>query len=191
MPRATKKSERLTVIDYLAMPDEVRCQLIDGCMVMEPAPSLYHQQILGNLYVLLRVHVDRNNLGQVFLAPFDVYFSVFDVMQPDLSFFSRERVGQLMRAGARGAPNLAVEIVSPPSEKFDRRKKRVIYAREKVMEYWLVDPKLRRIEVFDFPRDRQHPVRVVQESEEFMTPLIPGLWIRGQDVFRGEPEYSE
>lgn len=189
MPRTAKTAQRLTVIDYLAMPDEVRCQLIDGGIVMEPAPSLYHQQILGNLHVLLKVHVDRNQLGHVLLAPFDVYFSVFDVMQPDLCFFSRERAGQLMRLGARGAPNLAVEIVSPSSEKVDRGRKRGIYAGERVMEYWLIDPKRHRIEIFDFPRDRRHPVRTVNEHEEFTTPLLPGLWILGEEVFRGEPEF--
>lgn len=191
MRRTAKKSERLTVIDYLAMPDAVRCQLIDGGMVMEPAPSAPHQVILGNLYVLLSTHVDQNQLGRVFLAPFDVYFTVEDVMQPDLCFFSRERVGHLMRAGARGAPNLAVEILSPSSEKIDRVQKRKIYARERVMEYWLIDPEVRRIEIFDFPRDSERAIRVVSENEGFTSPLLPGICIRAEAVFRGSADFPE
>lgn len=191
MPRTAKKSERLTVIDYLAMPDAVRCQLIDGGMVMEPAPSAPHQVILGNVYVLLSTHVERNGLGRVFLAPFDVYFTVEDVIQPDVCFFSRERLGHLMRAGARGAPNLAVEILSPSSAQIDRVQKRAIYARERVMEYWLIDPELRRIEIFDFPRDSESPIHVVSENGEFKSPLLPGICIRADAIFRGSADFPE
>lgn len=186
MPTAATKPRLLTVADYLAVPEGTRCQLIDGGLVMEPsAPSRFHQEIVGNLHVILRPFVMKRRMGRVYLAPFDVYLSDHDVLQPDLCYFSKARLDRLTDAGAQGAPDLAIEVVSPWTARLEKNRKREIYHRDGVLEYWLIEPNLCQIHVYDFTRDALKPVRLVDEDETFESPLLPGLTIDGREVFAG------
>ena len=92
----------------------------------------------------------RTDRGRVFLAPFDVVFSNFDIVEPDLLYISRERLdGVLTKAHVRGAPDLVVEIGSPSTRRRDETIKRRLYERFGVSEYWVIDPELERSKCFD------------------------------------------
>jgi Uma2 family endonuclease len=84
----------------------------------------------------------------VFAAPFDVVFSDFDVVEPDLLYISRERASVLTERHVRGAPDLVVEILSPGTRRTDEITKRKLYERFGVQEYWIVDPELETIKVY-------------------------------------------
>jgi Uma2 family endonuclease len=130
-----------TYRDYAALPDDgKRYELYDGELIELPSPTLRHQRAIGNLYALLRAHVELHALGEVLLAPFDVILSDTTVFQPDILFIETPRLGVLAEHGVEGSPTLAVEVLSPSTASRDRGRKRALYARHGVPYLWLVDP---------------------------------------------------
>ena len=136
----SQTAPRLTYQDYLSTSDDERYELLDGQLVMVPAPNMDHQDIVTNLGTALSVFVKEQELGRLYFAPTDVVLSDTDVVQPDLIFVSREREQVRTPANIQGAPDLIVEILSPSSATRDWRDKRELYARHGVREYWVVDP---------------------------------------------------
>ncbi|MGH7955800.1 MAG: Uma2 family endonuclease [Opitutaceae bacterium] len=184
MPPANIRAEPLTVEDYRATPDGTRYQLVEGDLyLMSPAPNLFHQDIAGNVYRLLRTRAEKHHLGRVFIAPADVYLSEHDVVQPDVFFVAAANESILADDGAHGPPDLVVEVLSPKSASLEKTKLR-IYARFGVKEHWLIDPTLRQIHLYDFARHPTKAVRLVDEDESFSSPLLPELTIAAADVFR-------
>src|SRR5438093_2556066 len=81
----------LTVRDYRQLPEgPPYYQLIEGELYMAPSPERYHQDILGNLYLILRSYLEKRPLGSVHLAPSDVCLSDINVFQPDLYYVRSE-----------------------------------------------------------------------------------------------------
>lgn len=177
-------TELLTVEDYRATPEGSRYQLVEGELIMSPAPNLYHQTIAGKIYMLLWQHVSTAGLGRVYIAPCDVYLSPNDVVQPDVLFVAQANLGILAEDGVHGAPDLVIEVLSPTTAHLDARTKRRLYIRHGVKELWLVDPLLLQVQIYDFARDTAKPVRLVDESEEFTSVLLPGLTIVAAEVFK-------
>jgi Uma2 family endonuclease len=184
MPATKPHVEPLTVEDYRATPEGTRYQLIEGELhLMSPGPNLFHQDIAGNIYQLLRNHATKHRLGRVFIAPADVYLSAHNVVQPDVFFVSAANVSILAEDGAHGPPDLVVEVLSPHTTAHDTRKLRV-YARHGVKEQWLVDPSKRQIHLYDFARQPTKAVRVVNEADTLSSTLLPGLALRASEIFQ-------
>ena len=178
-------TELVTVADYRAMPEgPPYYQLIEGELIMAPSPSSFHQDVVGNIYFLLRHHVMKHRLGKVCIAPLDVYLAETSVVQPDVFFLTNASLPLLESDGVHGAPDLVIEIVSPSNGWLDNKRKRPIYAQCGVKELWLVDPAMELIHRYDFTIDVAKPVRIVDSEESFETPLVPGLMINAVDVFQ-------
>lgn len=185
MQRAITEAERLTVDDYRALPQGgPRYQLVDGEMHMAPAPNSYHQEIVWNLSRILGRYIDVRPVGRIYLAPYDVYLSEHDVVQPDLLFLASERQHLRQDDGLHGAPDLVIEVLSISTSQLDKKNKRALYARSGVKEMWLVDPILQQIHLYDFARDPAKAIRLVEDDETFETPLLPGLKVSATDVFK-------
>jgi Uma2 family endonuclease len=139
----------LTYEDYAALPnDGRRYEIHDGELSVTPSPGTPHQEIIGNLYVVLRQHVDRQGFGKVFVSPLDVILSNTTVVQPDLLYVEPARSALISQRAIEGAPTLAVEVISPSTPKIDRNTKFRLYARYQVPYYWIVDPEARTIEAY-------------------------------------------
>lgn len=147
MPSVTRL---YTVADVRAMPEDGnRYETIAGELFVTPAPSLRHQTVLGRLYLLLGPYVERHKLGHLWFAPLDVVFGPLTLVEPDLVFVGRTRAPALLtERDVQGAPDLAVEVISPSSARTDRGRKRALYQETGVAEYWVVDMDQRRIEVW-------------------------------------------
>lgn len=128
----TRPRIKFTVNDYMTAPNDKRYQLLDGEMILAPAPNDKHQTIVGELFVALHRFVTENRLGQVRVSPYDVVLSNYDVVQPDLLFVSNQRSSIITTANIQGAPDLVVEILSPNSAQYDRGYKRALYSRHGV-----------------------------------------------------------
>ena len=139
----------LTYADYAAMPDDGRrYELIDGELIMTPAPGTGHQYVVGCLCDLLRAHVREREIGLVLDSPLDVILSEETTVQPDIVYLDHARLGLMRKRGIVGSPTLLVEVISPTRPSFDRREKKKLYARHRVPHYWIVDPEERRLEGF-------------------------------------------
>ena len=186
--RPASSRVKLTYDDFLLFPDDgQRHELIDGEHYVTPSPNPRHQWILGNLYFLIRSWVEQRRPGIVFMAPLDVVFTRFDVVEPDVLYLSNERARQsLTAANVQGVPELVIEIGSPSTRKRDETIKRRLYEREGVSEYWLVDPELDVIRVYTRDGERFGRARELslEADDTLTTPLFPGLELRLADVFQ-------
>jgi Uma2 family endonuclease len=138
-----------TYREYCLLPDDGRrYELLEGDLHVNPAPTTTHQTVSKRLQFELMLQIERTGQGVVFNAPVDVIFSDTSVVQPDLLVMRATRRNLISERGIEGAPDLIVEILSPRSERTDRELKFKLYASAGVREYWIVDSRARRVEVF-------------------------------------------
>jgi Uma2 family endonuclease len=179
---------RLTYEDYAALPDDGRrYELYEGELSVTPAPGVSHQEVLGNLYVILRGHVNAGVLGKVLIAPADCILEHITVVQPDLMFIATERLSIVSERAIEGAPTLAIEIISPSSLVIDRRRKPQLYARYAVPFYWIVDPPARTIEAYRLDRAGYQPAGVLSGTDPASLPPFPDLLLDPREIWPRQP----
>jgi Uma2 family endonuclease len=113
--------------------------------------------------------------GEVYVAPFGVVFSLFDVVEPDILYVSKERASVITEKNVQGAPDLVVEVLSETTAEIDRTTKMKLYARHGVLEYWLIDPEECTAEVYRREARGFERVASLQPSDSLTTPLLPGF----------------
>jgi Uma2 family endonuclease len=186
--RSVDRAVKLTYDDFVLFPDDgKRHELIDGEHYVTPSPNTKHQRISANLHLLMGNWQEQHPVGQVFYAPYDVVFSEFDVVEPDLLYLSNERAAQVITAQhARGVPELVVEIASPATRKRDETIKRRLYERAGVSEYWVVDPEIDVIRVYRREHDRfSRPTELSRDADDILkTPLLPGIGLPLARIFK-------
>lgn len=167
---------RLTYKEYLNLPEDERYELVEGELLVTPAPLNRHQKILLRLAHRLLLHTEACDLGTVMIAPTDVVLSDATVLQPDVLFIRRDRESIIgPKSGIFGAPDLVVEILSPSTAERDLVVKRRLYETYGVAEYWIVDPALNVIEVLTQQGPGLETWQRYQASEILESPLLPGL----------------
>jgi Uma2 family endonuclease len=180
---------RFSYSDYCAWPDDERWELIDGeAFNMSPAPARIHQDVVVEM--LAQVHESLGNSPcRVYVAPFDVRFprgdeadeQVDTVVQPDLSVICNP--DRLDEKGCRGAPDWVVEVLSPQTASKDQIRKRDLYERHGVREYWLVHPVDRVLFVYRLEGAAYGKPDI--RPTEGTTPVtcLPGVQIDWEGVF--------
>jgi Uma2 family endonuclease len=126
--------------------------------------------------------VEENDLGEVFVAPFDVVFSRFDVVEPDLLYVSKDRLSVLTEKNVQGAPDLVVEVLSPSTAQTDRTTKLKLYARYGVQEYWIIDPYGPSAEIYRRQEIGFEPVKTPEATDSLTSPLFPGFSLPLKDL---------
>ena len=172
-----------TYADYARLPEGVRCEIIDGELIMAASRNTKHQRIALDLLTILGLFSKDNRLGELFPAPTAVYLSETNVVEPDLLFITAARSQIITYDDIRGAPDLIVEIVSPATAEIDRTVKAELYGRFGVAEYWLCDQTAETVDVLRLVGGRLAPVGHYTLSDPLTTPLLPGLQIDLRDVF--------
>jgi Uma2 family endonuclease len=174
----------LTVSDYFETPEGgPRYQLIDGDLILTPAPDSFHQGILWNLAGIISPYLKTNPIGRAFFAPIGVALSDINAYEPDLIFISKDRESIITKRGIEGAPDLAVEVLSPGTARYDKGIKRSIYARTGVVELWLIDPALLEIQIYHLREDAQNPYAVYSKNDHFESSLFLGLVFQCAEIF--------
>ena len=180
----TQLRTKLTYQDYLNTPDDESYELIDGELVRLVSPGQAHQRTRMNLGVRMYKFVERRNRGELYFAPFDVVLSDTDVVQPDLLFVSRDRLYIITEDNIQGAPDLAIEILSPSTSARDKGYKRDLYAKHGVKEYWQVDTDAKRITVLSLNAYGNYDVAAVYGMGQTLTsPLLPGFALNLDEIF--------
>ena len=162
------RSRPLTRADLDTMPDDGhRYELIDGALIVTPAPSPAHQRAVGELYVRLR-NACPSHL-EVFFAPLDVALADDTIMQPDLLIARREDVTEL---DLPTAPVLAVEVLSPSTRRIDLTLKRSRLEAAGCESYWVVDPHEPSLTAWQLANATYVEVAHVVGNETFQ-PVVP------------------
>ena len=125
---------------FQSLPEGTLAQLINNQIDISPSPSNKHQKISIQISAQLFSYVTENKLGEVRVAPFDVFLNRKNAYQADIIFIANENLPHLKDRGFFGAPDLVIEILSPATWRFDKEDKKDEYERSGVTEYWMVDP---------------------------------------------------
>jgi len=115
MPALAKK----TVYDYLKLPEGSPYQLIQGELVINQTPSIFHQKISKIIFQNLYKDIETNQKGEVFYSPVDVYLDEENVFQPDLMVVLKDGKAKIEEGGIIGPSDVAVEVLSPSSAYYD------------------------------------------------------------------------
>jgi len=174
---------RVSFADLERWPEDGRrYELYDGEVYVVPSPIPLHQIVSARLYLALEEHT-RAYGGVVLYAPLDIVLTDFDVVQPDLVLFTRDRQHLIdPRKVIHHAPDLAIEILSPSTSANDRGRKMQLLARHSVKEYWLVDPDGAAIEVYRLSGERFVLAGTARGGEAVKSALLPELHLRPCDL---------
>ena len=122
-----------------------REELINGEVVMSPRPSVNHSRVSGNIYRLFSNYLNGRRC-EPFGDGVDVYLDENNQFVPDVMVVCDTE--KIKPDGVYGAPDLVVEVLSPSTARNDKTCKKNVYARCVVLEYWIVDPSGKSLEVY-------------------------------------------
>jgi Uma2 family endonuclease len=183
---STSAEPLLTVADLDLMPDDGnRYELIEGDLYVSKTPGLTHQGTSGEVVYSIRSSLSRNPLGRVFATP-GVIFNNVNAVIPDIVFTSFDTLDATVKDDRiHGAPDLAIEVLSPGSDnaRRDRVAKRYAYAKFGVKEYWIVDPVARTIEIYVHDGNSLALSATLGENEDITSTVLPGYKCRVGDFF--------
>lgn len=174
--------------DYLTWPDDVRYELIDGdAYLMAPAPDLPHQEVAGEIF-RQAANALLGRPCRVLIAPVDVRLPkqneadeyIDTVVQPDVLVVCDPN--KLDRRGVRGAPDWVVEVLSPSTSGHDQIKKRLLYERHGVREYWLVHPVDRVLTVYRLLDGEYGKPEIYELCGETAVSAVPGIVIQWDEL---------
>lgn len=148
-PNYLSHKKMYTYQDYLELPEDGKhYEVINGELIMTPAPFTIHQKVSANIVGELRPFVKKHQKGEVLYAPVDVVLSENNVVQPDILFIAEKHANIITEKNITGVPDLIIEILSPATGYYDLIEKKEIYEKFGVREYWIVDPKKQWVEIY-------------------------------------------
>lgn len=172
---------RASYADLLALPEDVRAEILGGEITTAPAPLPRHSKAQGSLRRFVGGPFDDDDGhggpgGWWIFLEVDVQLEVHEVVRPDLSGWRRER---LPNPGDRRpidvAPDWICEVISPSTAVRDRTTKRELYARHGVRHYWLLDPEARTLEAFELVDGRWVLLGAYGESAAVSVPPFEAI----------------
>ena len=161
-----------TLEDYYALPDERRVELIDGVIYDMAAPETWHQEIIGEIFYIIRNYIhEKKGECKVYIAPVDVQLDrdYKTMVQPDVIILCD--VKKDIKRCIMGAPDFVLEVLSDSTRKKDMIIKLRKYREAGVREYWMIDKKKEKVIVYEFEKkdtpviygfDSQVPVGIYQ-----------------------------
>jgi Uma2 family endonuclease len=140
---------------FKSLPAGTLAEIIDNQLYMSPSPAFNHQEVLIEIASQLRAILKRSG-GKVAVAPFDVYLDeMTNAVQPDIVIILNGNKGVLnFRGHFHGVPDILVEVLSPNNRDHDLVRKKELYRRFGVREYWTIDPETRKATIFEWINDR-------------------------------------
>lgn len=158
-----------TASDLATMPDDGnRYELIDGTLIVTPAPAMRHQRAATRLVVVLAAACPPGL--EVFAAPFDVRLATDTVVQPDVLVVRQD---DLDDAGLPAVPLLAVEILSPSTRLVDLNLKKARYEKARCPAYWIVDPDEPSLTVWQLEDDGRYSATAHVTGDETLAVTTP------------------
>jgi len=183
---AMEVAERMTADEYLAMDDERRgVQLIAGEVVVSE-PLMSHQRVVGALYVALVMWVQAAGRRGEVVLPLDVKLDEDNVFAPDLLFYAPSNMPENPGRRPYPMPDLAIEVRSPSTWRYDLGIKKSKYEAAGLRELWLVDTESDTVVVFRRSASSAPIFDLALEpgrADTLTSPLLPGFELALGDVF--------
>ena len=172
------QTKPLTLEEWADLDEDVEGELVDGMLEEEEMPSFLHEIIVSWLNEILR-RWTRPRGGQVAGSETKIAVGPRRGRKPDLSVYLRSRLPELDEALVRVTPYLVVEVTSPrPRDvRRDRVDKLRDYASTGIRYYWILDPLLRSLEVFELVPSGRYSLALTAADGRVRIPGCPGLVI--------------
>lgn len=186
-----KSQNRWTRFDLARLPEDLsRYELWDGELIMTPAPTMRHQELVRRLMKLFALLDPEDELGRLYSAAADVVFSDHWVYQPDLFFISKARLDIIKPRYVAGAPDLVIDILSPTTTAWAAARRRRVYEKFKVQEYWVINPFDKHLEIWALNNDigRFEVVGDFVPGEMAHSVLLEGLTVGMSALFEDLPD---
>ena len=178
---STTTTHLMTAEEFANMPDDgVRHELIKGELLTMPVPKLLHGFVTANLLALLHIYVKSNNLGVVLgESGFHLESGLDTVLGSDVSFVAKDRIGTIPESFFPGAPDLAVEVLSPGDRKGKIERKTSLWLQLGARSVWNVNQRKRTVEVVHADGNRW----LFHESDELVDDTVPGFRVAVSEIF--------
>lgn len=161
----------------LLVKEKQKADLIDGVIYMASPDNEEHDELYVWLIRLLGDYTELKDLGKVTGSRRAYKLDERNSPEPDIAFVRQDRLHLSQFGHFEGAPDLAIEIVSPDSAERDYDKKRSLYQRAKVPEYWIIDEELKKVTLLRFDaKDKYREVKV--RRGELHSQVLAGFWLR-------------
>ena len=173
-----RKEGRMTTEEYLATEETVLPrELSYGVWRVADSPNTSHQRMVGRLHLAMVPAVEQQRSGEVLLAPMDVVldFDAALVVQPDLIFISNERADTILADRVYGAPDLAVEILSPFPRIGSLNERLGWFAKYGVRECWLVDLTAAQYAILTLGITGVEARRICLPGDPVVSSVLPGV----------------
>lgn len=178
------EKELYTYDEYLKISESDRCEFIHGSIFMMGSPSIEHQNVVGNLFFILKNYFKDKDC-KPFIAPLDVTLvdssNNKNVVQPDVFVICDKE--NIIDNSYKGIPTLIIEVVSPSNSSHDYITKLDLYLRAGVEEYWIINPANRNAICYRFINNTILKVDGYSYEETINSEVFKGLSIALKDVF--------
>jgi Uma2 family endonuclease len=147
MDNLAESNPRYTIEQWGKLDIDGRSELIHGALYMMAASTIKHGRVAGTIYNQLTNYLSDKTC-EAFSAPIDVELSNVEntIVEPDVIVVCDPN--KITDKRIVGAPDLAVEVLSPSTSWRDQSEKLLLYQRAMVREYWLVDPETLKVIVY-------------------------------------------
>jgi len=171
----------MTAEEFMNIDDDShRHELIKGELLTMPLPKFTHAVVAMNLSIILHGYVKANNLGLLVAETgFKLGSDPDTVLGPDIAFISRDRIGNPADYYYIGAPDLAVEVLSPSDRKGQVERKTALWIELGAKSVWNVNTRNRTVEVIRVGGDR----KLFYESDELVDDTVPGFRVKVSEIF--------
>lgn len=161
-----------TIMEVFKMlPEGTLAELIEGTLYMSPAPTTAHQRIIARIFKKLCDIVDNNKLGEVLISPCDVFLDeTTNAVQPDIILVGKQQMNIIREDAIHGVPQLLIEVLSAGNSSHDLVKKKELYQKFGVQEYWIVNPETK--ETFGYSLKDKIYIECGTLSGEIISPLL-------------------
>lgn len=167
---------------YEPYGDFDRREQINGVLYeLSPSPTVNHQKLVMTLWDTF--HRTCEQRGIVLISPLDVHFDKDNYVQPDLIFIKNEN-SEIIKERIEGTPDLLCEILSPSSGIHDKVRKKELYERFGVGEYWIVDPVYFTVDSFILNKGKFSLQQTYGEEDSLKSVQFPCISIDLTDLFK-------
>ncbi|MEX2551554.1 MAG: Uma2 family endonuclease [Actinomycetota bacterium] len=185
---AESPARRYTYADLATFPDDhLRREIIDGELIVTPSPIVRHQRAVRIISFRLESYRQRHG-GEVFFAPLDVFFADDNVVEPDVLFIRAAHAAQVGENYIKDAPDLVVEVSSPSTRRLELVRKRELYERFGVPEYWYVDLEAERVEVYVLTEGAYAAPQLKYSGEQLQSSELSSFQMPVDEALGLEPE---
>ncbi|MBB3058932.1 Uma2 family endonuclease [Mucilaginibacter gotjawali] len=170
-----ERKKKYTADDYMQLEEGAPFQLINNELIMSPSPNPFHQAIVARLSKIMLIFLESQQKEAYTAGSMDVVFDENNIFQPDFLYVSEERVGEIIKNRVEGAPDMAIEILSPSNAYYDLIQKKEVYEKYGVKEYIIFDPIAKNASLYALKDGIYYLHQKAQQNEMLHSLVIPGF----------------